>query len=523
MGKGVVISGGDDGLYSIKLNLNKDRVETLLGIIDNQIAALSTKLAGMEEGKKKEVVKLKQSSYKKKKEYLQNNQVEDPTMSVWCADLTEDVSGNVGTIEIPGERDIVQIQPGYEDNAAYNQTRDGQLQLAVAGTPASVFYNLAMLPGWQKWMPTYRHGIISNIDTDNNTCDVTLDKVKSSQQSLKINQTDKLTGIAIEYMSCDAVAFENGDSVLVEFAGQEWSGAKVVGFKDNPKPCGFQFRLARGDGTLISEASGLLEYFRLYDSDGYSQGITTPIYNTETEYWSFGLSDPSDADPNGYWIRYYCDDGLRTQYPYRYKSADQYNEDDLIFMSKYEDTIPYWKAEGVIYDPEPIVDPRICPPVDQFCVYQEGEISYPRTTTGFKLSRILKSSVPFKTRYGIRLENYVNKLVRAIKNSPYYCSDDEFTCYRQFSRASFTAISSEEALNYTYPQTMPIDHEDSSDFEAGNIGGIAKSVNIVITDTEDETGSCIVPGEPSEEYNLQYTWSYFDEDRMPFSIGFTYV
>lgn len=241
MGKGAIISGGDDGLYSIKLNLNKDRVETLFGIIDNQIAALSAKLAGMEEGKEKEVVKLKQSSYEKKKEYLQNNQPEDPTVPAWCADLTEDVSGNVGTIEVPGERGIVQIQPGYENNAVYNQTRDGQLQPAVAGTPASVFYNLAMLPGWQKWMPTHRHGIISNIDTDNNTCDVTLDKVKSSQQSLKINQTDKLTGIAIEYMSCDAVAFENGDPVLVEFAGQILEGAKVVGFKDNPKPCEYEF------------------------------------------------------------------------------------------------------------------------------------------------------------------------------------------------------------------------------------------------------------------------------------------
>ena len=193
--------------------------------------------------KKLAMTKLRFTSANKRMEFLNNNIPDHPVVSAWCSDLTEDLSGNIGTIEILGERDIVQIQPGYDDNAVFDSIRDGQLQPAVAGTPASVFYNLAMLPGWQKWKPTYRHGTISNIDTDADTCDVQLYADKSSQQGLAVNQESKLSGIPIEYMDCNSVAFEDGDSVLVKFEGQEWGGAKVVGFKDNPKACFFYIDL----------------------------------------------------------------------------------------------------------------------------------------------------------------------------------------------------------------------------------------------------------------------------------------
>lgn len=238
MGKGSIISGGEEGLYNVKLNLSRDRIDNTIAIIDTQIETLTTKINAMEEGDEKELEKLRRAAYQKRKDYFLKYMPEDPTVSAWCGDLTEDLSGNVGTIEIPGERNIVQIQPGYEDNAIYNTVRDGQLQPAVAGTPESVFYNLAMLPGWQKWMPTYRHGIISNINTDNDTCDVTLDVVESSQQGLVVIPFErKLLNVPIEYMNCNSTAFKDSDSVLVKFEGQEWSGAKVVGFTDKPKSC----------------------------------------------------------------------------------------------------------------------------------------------------------------------------------------------------------------------------------------------------------------------------------------------
>ena len=344
MGKGIIKSGGADGFYNVELTFEREGLDKTISTIDAHIEALISVIDIMDEGTEKELLKLERNSYIKKKEYLQNNMPEDPTVSAWCADLTEDITGNVGTIEVPGERGIVQIQPGYESNSTYDSIRDGQLQPSIAGTPAATFYNLAMLPGWQKWKPTYRYGVISNIDTDANTCDVKLDEVESSQQNLDINQELNLTGIAVSYMSCDSVAFEDGDNVLVKFEGQTWAGAQVIGFKDNPKSCGFQFKLTRGDGTLITEASGLIGSFFLYNSDGNSVFTTTPTYDDGTECWSFGLDCNDDADPNGYWVEYTCSNGLRTQYPYRYKYADKKKEADLIHMGIYEDIIPYWLA-----------------------------------------------------------------------------------------------------------------------------------------------------------------------------------
>lgn len=270
MGKGIIKSGGDDGLYDVELTLHKDRVDDTIAIIDAQIEVLTTKIDGMEEGDAKELKKLMRASYQKRKDYINDNLPEDPTVSAWCGDLTEDLSGNVGTIEIPGERGIIQIQPGYEGGAAYDTTRDGQLQPAIANTPEGTFYNLAMLPGWQKWMPTYRHGIISNIDTDNDTCDVALDVVESSQQGLAVNQESNLSGIPIEYMSCNSSAFEDGDAVLVKFEGQEWSGAKVVGFKDNPKPCCLW--------TFNFPYSGVWPFSLEYESCVYLGAVQTPEF-----------------------------------------------------------------------------------------------------------------------------------------------------------------------------------------------------------------------------------------------------
>ena len=241
MGKGIIKSGGADGFYNVELTFERDRISETIATIDAHIEYLTSVIDTMDEGTEKELLKLERNSYIKKKEYLQNNMPEDPTVSAWCADLTEDITGNVGTIEVPGERGIVQIQPGYENNSTYNATRDGQLQPSIASTPEATFYNLAMLPGWQKWKPTYRYGVISNIDTDANTCNVKLDEIKSSQQNLDINQELNLTGIDVSYMNCDSIAFEDGDNVLVKFVGQTWTGAQVVGFKDNPKACEYEF------------------------------------------------------------------------------------------------------------------------------------------------------------------------------------------------------------------------------------------------------------------------------------------
>ena len=104
----------------------------------------------MPDGVEKNLATLKLRSFQLRKSYLIGNTPSDPIVNAWCADLTEDLSGEIGTIEVPGERGTVLIQPGYGGNAVYDSSRDGQLQPLIACPAAQVFYNLAMLPGWQK-------------------------------------------------------------------------------------------------------------------------------------------------------------------------------------------------------------------------------------------------------------------------------------------------------------------------------------------------------------------------------------
>lgn len=154
----------------------------------------------------------------------------------WCADYNEELTGEVATAEVPGEVGQVLIQPSYEGGAVWSGSEDGQIQPALAGTPASVFYNLAMLPGWQKWRPTFRIATVSNISND--LCDITLDAATSSQQGLDVNSRASYTGVPIAYMECNGGAFEEGDRALVAFSGNT-DQPMVVGFETDPKICGF--------------------------------------------------------------------------------------------------------------------------------------------------------------------------------------------------------------------------------------------------------------------------------------------
>ena len=235
MGKGTIISGGTAGQYQVELALKRDRIQARVAAMTAQIAKIDARIAASTNDHEISILTLQKTALQKRIIYL-NNQPSDPTVSAWCADLTEDLTGEVGTIEVPGERGEVNIQPGHGGNAAYDQARDGQLGLNWNLGPAGAAYNLAMLPGWQKWKPTYRYGTITALDGD--TCDVSLEVAGSSQFGLNVNQSQTLTGVTIEYMNCNGAAFEVGDEVLVKFEGQYFASPKVIGFKTDPQPCG---------------------------------------------------------------------------------------------------------------------------------------------------------------------------------------------------------------------------------------------------------------------------------------------
>jgi len=158
----------------------------------------------------------------------------EETRQAWCADLTETATGEVATIEIPGEDKRVLIAP----EAPAPVAADGALSAREMQSPEQLFWNAAVLPGWQKFKPTYRRGTITAINAAADTADVLLEATdKSSAQNLVINQTPTLTGVPVFYMSCNTGAFEVGDRAVIKFTDQDWAKPRVVGFVDNPKPC----------------------------------------------------------------------------------------------------------------------------------------------------------------------------------------------------------------------------------------------------------------------------------------------
>jgi hypothetical protein len=241
MGKGAIISHLGQGQYEITLNLERARVEAELTDLTRQLAELDDLTPGP-------AVDLRRAVLAKRVQYLTANVAADPVVTAWCCDFSLELTGPVGTIEVPGERAGVPvlIRPGHLGAAAYAPARDGQLQPVLASTPAGAFYNLCMLPGWQKWRPTHRLGALTAKSDD--TCSVALDPAASSDRgsglaaNLNINQDTEdglvtLDNVPIEYMTCNGAAFAVGDRVVVEFTGQDWGSPKVIGFESGPRPC----------------------------------------------------------------------------------------------------------------------------------------------------------------------------------------------------------------------------------------------------------------------------------------------
>ncbi|SEM55702.1 hypothetical protein SAMN04489760_1225 [Syntrophus gentianae] len=319
MGKGMIISGGKDGRYQVKLLFARDRITKRIAafnqqitLLTEQIAALASEILELEseiaflkleaqilteqdrEGNKNEIEKknneltkkideryakkrrksaleLMKTSVQKKIDYLNDNMPADESVEAWCADLSRNLKGEVGTVEIPGERAIVLIQPGYSNASAYSAARDGILEPALAGTPAGTFFNWALLPGWQKWKPTYRSGYITA--KDGVLCDVALIESVSSVKDLDVNTVSFLQNVPMVYMECNEVAFLVGDHVVVQFEGQSWDHPKVIGFVDHPRGCYWE----PWNGPLITTDN-------LWVITGIEEGYTLPTDPENPKY-----------------------------------------------------------------------------------------------------------------------------------------------------------------------------------------------------------------------------------------------
>lgn len=158
--------------------------------------------------------------------------VAEETRPAWCCDHTETAAGTVATVDIDGESELLLIAPGGRGW----QPGDGVLSARELMSPATAFFNAALLPGWQKYKPTWRWGTLTAIDWEGNTGNVTLHAAQSSAQRLGINQAPQLAGVRFAYMQTDCRAFNDDSRVVVQFEGQEWAQPVIIGFLDNPRP-----------------------------------------------------------------------------------------------------------------------------------------------------------------------------------------------------------------------------------------------------------------------------------------------
>jgi len=284
VGKAKIISGGTGGLYNIELTRNTAKITAIIATIIARLASLttaiedalaaknaaeadlSTKRAALDEAIGKLILKQitaaavntvqraflaaltayeskriawslllqEQESKTKRKILLESVALAETRNSIWCADLTENLAAGeeVGTIEIDGEDSEILIYPGGE----WDNLPGSLLQPVLASTPAGAFYNQAILPGWQRFKPTYRTGTITAISGD--LCTVSIDETFSAAQDLNINITSgalSLSNVPIEYMSYNGTAFAVGDDVVVEFTDQDWTKPKVIGFVHDPR------------------------------------------------------------------------------------------------------------------------------------------------------------------------------------------------------------------------------------------------------------------------------------------------
>lgn len=283
MSKGEIIEHVGEGLYRVRQKLAVDRIQQELERVNARLAELAVelptkklelmqaedavadkardidlKIADLQEGvdgARQEISRLhvdlvrlqsaaaqlrvavngliaEDLSNRKRQNQLQ--QVPDGReLNAWCADYSLELSGEVGLVDINDEGGQgVLIKPGFDDSAVYAPGSDGALFPNLAQSGIQIYFNSAILPGVQKWLPRYRIGTITKINLD--ACNLDLDPATSSAQGLNINKSDTLEQVPIQYMDCNGEAFEEGDRVLVRFTR---NGPLVVGFEKEPTEC----------------------------------------------------------------------------------------------------------------------------------------------------------------------------------------------------------------------------------------------------------------------------------------------
>lgn len=322
MGKATIIEALGEGEYTVRVDAGKDARDAEVARLQAQIASLETQIAGwqatldafevQEEQPARDAVDAAQQAYidgmkadpppdaaavraliaahsnavqalfevraraallriqldtwrlelaQARKDLAQWQAVEvEFEVTAWCADATDAASGEVGTLEVPGEFDVAATTLVIAPQEVPPTLSAGQIVAREVQTGAQAYFNAAILPGWQRHMPTYRAGRLSVVDKAADTATVVLDAARSSAQDLDINAPGVLYGVPVRYMTCNATAFEINDHVVVEFQEQDWAQPVVIGFVTNPQRCDLIVISRRGSRLELQYSEPLDEF-----------------------------------------------------------------------------------------------------------------------------------------------------------------------------------------------------------------------------------------------------------------------
>lgn len=309
----------------------------------------------------------------------------------------------------------------------------------------------------------YLTGIITAVDSGNDTVDFTgTGKCPDATACPLFYHCEYEVGEEPAQRSNGALegaasAFSDGNEVIVQceiLDSTTYKPLYVIGFVGKAKQCGFRFKLRREDApfdpenldaqTLLTDAHDMRH--SLVDSNG-NWIWTDWEYNDQTEYWDLTFHDPdhrsgSEADPspkldpNGYWIWYWSSSiatyVVNTQYPYKYKTADQQNNDDLIKPGTYEGLLPYLRRI-YSYVPELQPDEPLVPSVCDFMATKGADYAMERgnyKSSGVKRQVAVISSIPYRIGYYLYKED----------DKPTYCytTTEDWTCSGQVSNFNNT-------------------------------------------------------------------------------------
>lgn len=261
--------------------------------------------------------------------YLEDNTPKEYEADIWCCDWQTELSGDVGTIEVPAQEQAgspIIIKPGGTDGdqSKWALAEDGVLQPAIAGEPFGTFLAAAWAPAFQYYYPQYRFGVLTDIDnvTEKGSVELLPAEIKKfpGNNYFNINKYTNFIDVPLQYKQFGRPIYSENDRVVVKFLSRDWKKPMVIGHMSHPK-------MAPGIlvVTIVDESSPYVimggqdigHANPMWWSDKESLlKIINMIRGSDSILSSIRIMPPGNQNPLGYHIYPQLDDTIPTGIDY---------------------------------------------------------------------------------------------------------------------------------------------------------------------------------------------------------------